>query len=181
MTAGDALGDHGDVNPRRLVMMRHAKAEPFASTDSERRLTSRGRKAAAEVGRYLADAGVVPDLALVSSAARTVATWEEVRSASGASPREEISDDVYAAAPETVLEIVRALPHDVRTVILVGHNPTAAFVANVLNDGGGDPEVMRGLLEGFPPAAAAVFELPGEWADLVEGEARLTHFHVGHD
>ena len=58
--------------------------------------------------------------------------------------------------------------------------PTAAHVARLLLDGEGDPEVMRGLLEGFPPAAVAVFELPGDWSELTEAGARLTRFHVGH-
>ena len=58
--------------------MRHAKAEPFAETDHERVLTERGRRDAVEAGLHLAATGVVPDYAVVSSAARTVATWEAV-------------------------------------------------------------------------------------------------------
>lgn len=160
--------------------MRHAKAEPYGEDDSDRLLTSRGRSDAAAAGRYLASAGLVPEHALVSQAARTQATWEEVRAASGSTAQAEISDALYAATPEAVLELVRALPDDVSTVIYVGHNPTAAHVAHQLINGEGDPEVVKGLLEGFPPAALAVFEVSGDWADIAEGEARLTHFHVGH-
>lgn len=160
--------------------MRHAKAEPYGEDDSERLLTSRGRSDAADAGRYLASVGLVPDHALVSQAARTQATWEEVCAASGSTAQAEVSEALYSATPEAVLQAVRALPDEVGTVIYVGHNPTAAHVAHQLIDGEGDPEVVKGLLQGFPPAALAVFELPGDWADLAEGEGRLTHFHVGH-
>ena len=41
-------------SPRRvLVVVRHAKAEPYAESDHARRLTERGRADAADVGRFL--------------------------------------------------------------------------------------------------------------------------------
>lgn len=159
--------------------MRHAKAEPYAADDHERRLTGKGTAAAADSGRYLASIGIVPDLALVSSSLRTQDTWEQVRAALCKEPRVEVSDAMYAATPPIVIEAVRGLHHDVETVMYVGHNPTATALAHLLNNGEGDPTVMVGMLEGFSPAAVAVFELPGEWAELHEGEALLTHFHVG--
>ena len=58
--------------------MRHAKAEPFGNDDHGRQLTDRGRRDAIEAGVWLAQHDLVPDHALVSSAARTVATWEGV-------------------------------------------------------------------------------------------------------
>jgi len=159
--------------------MRHAKAEPYAEEDHERTLTERGRAEAADAGRYLASVGVVPDHALVSDAARARATWEAVREACGASAGEDVSRAMYGASTNDVLEAIRSLPEDVRTVIYVGHNPTAGMLANLLTDGEGDPDVVRGVLEGFPTAAVAVFSLPGDWADLEEAGARITHFHGG--
>ncbi len=63
--------------------MRHAKAEPYAETDADRELTRRGHDDAAEVGRFLADIGIRPDSALVSSALRTRQTWEHVAESTG--------------------------------------------------------------------------------------------------
>ena len=159
--------------------MRHAKAEPYAADDHDRSLTRKGAAAAADAGRYLAAAGILPDLALVSSAVRTQQTWEQASAACGAGTRVEASEEMYVATPPLVLEAVRLVPDDVGTVIYVGHNPTLTYLAHLLNNGEGDPEVMGRMLEGFPPAAVAVFELPGRWAELDEGEALLTHFHVG--
>ena len=59
------------MTSRRLILMRHAKAEPFASTDRERALTARGRKDALEAGAYLASTSTVPDHTVISSALRT--------------------------------------------------------------------------------------------------------------
>ena len=63
---------------RRLIVMRHAKAEPFAATDHGRRLTDRGRAGARDAGAFLRDAGPVPDYALVSSSTRTRETWDDL-------------------------------------------------------------------------------------------------------
>lgn len=173
-------GDNSRVGyTRRLAVMRHAKAEPYADTDLGRRLTDRGRGDAAAAGRFLAGLGAVPDFALVSAAARTQETWLEVRRAAGATAREEISEAMYGASADAAIEALRLTPDDAATCLYVGHNPCAAQVAHLLDDGDAEPDVLRGLFEGFPPAAVAVFEVPGAWSELAAAGARLTHFHVG--
>ncbi len=164
---------------RTLVVVRHAKAEPYAETDHARHLTDRGRADAAAAGAFLASAGIAPTHALVSDATRTQETWAELRGSLGEGIEEDVDPAYYSASEAEVVEAVRALPPEATCVVFVGHNPTAAHVARSLLDGEGDPEVMRGLLEGFPPAAVAVFQLPGDWAELTEAGARLTRFHVG--
>ena len=71
---------------RRLLVLRHAKAEPFAESDQARALTARGRQSARDVGRHLREQELVPDCALVSTATRTRETWAEVAEGSGADP-----------------------------------------------------------------------------------------------
>jgi phosphohistidine phosphatase len=159
--------------------MRHAKAEPYAETDSVRRLSGRGRDEATRAGRHLTALGLSPDHALVSSAARTRETWDAVREACGAQAREEITDSLYAASPAAVLETIRLVPDDAETCIYIGHNPTAAHLAVELDDGEADPEVLRGLLAGFATSALAVFAVPGSWSELTAGGARLRHFYAG--
>jgi phosphohistidine phosphatase len=164
---------------RTLVVVRHAKAEPYAETDHARRLTDRGRADAAAAGAFLTTVGIEPSHALVSDATRTQETWAELRGPLGEGIVEDVSPAYFSASEAEVLEAVRALPPEATCAVFVGHNPTAAHLARLLVDGEGDPEVMRGLLEGFPPAAVAVLELPGDWSELTEAGARLTRFHVG--
>ena len=51
----------------------------------------------------------------------------------------------------------------------------AEYLAAVLSDGDGDPDAVRELLRGMPPATAAVFGLDGKWDQLAPGCARLLH------
>jgi phosphohistidine phosphatase len=160
--------------------MRHAKAEPFAETDHARRLTARGVDSARDVGAYLRDVGLVPDFAVVSSATRTRDTWAAVAEVAGAESCPVSFDDaVFTGSPDVVLEALRAVPADARTVMFIGHNPTAAFLAHLLDDGEGDPSSVSGLLEGFPPGAVALMEVRVPWADLAAETGRVVGYHVG--
>lgn len=169
---------HNDT--RRLVVMRHAKAEQLGPSDLERQLTRRGHDEAAEAGRWLAARGFVPDHALVSSAVRTRETWAEVSGAAGWSLEPDFQSALYAAGPESALDLLRLLPRTATSVLVLGHNPTVAYLAQLLSDGQGDQDAHRQMATGFPPAAVAVFEHTGEWAGLDIAAARLTGFHVGH-
>lgn len=164
---------------RTLVVIRHAKAESFATTDHERDLTGRGRRDALELGSWLADAGVAPDHVLVSSARRTVATWDFLSRGLRQSPDAEIRDDLYSATPESALDVLREAPEAADVVIIVGHNPTVAYLAHLLDDGEPDQGAFRAMSEGYPTAAATVLEVPGHWSELTERAARITAFHVG--
>jgi phosphohistidine phosphatase SixA len=52
-----------------------------------------------------------------------LSTWDLVAAQLDAPPRTRIDDRVYAASDQQLLTVVRELPDDIETVILVGHNP----------------------------------------------------------
>ena len=160
--------------------MRHAKAEAFSTDDHGRSLTDRGRRDAAEAGAWLAAQGIVPDGAFVSSAVRTVATWEALAQAAGATVEPWTEDALYSASPEATLDVLRTARDDCRTLAYVGHNPTAAYLAHMLDDGDPDPDAFREMSEGYPTAAMAVLAVKVPWSDLDVATARLELFHVGH-
>jgi len=161
-------------------MMRHAKAEPFASTDRERELTARGRKAAVEAGSYLARTSTVPDHAVVSAAVRTKETWQAVAEGSGSSAVVDVDESVFTgSSPEVVMEVLRSLPEHAHKVIFVGHNPAVAQVVQLLDDGNAEPEAMRGILSGYPVSALTVLEVQGPWSELGPGSGRIVDFHIG--
>lgn len=160
-------------------MLRHGRAESFAEEDHERRLTQRGREGASAVGRWLASEGLVPTYALVSSAVRTRSTWEAVAEAAGARIEPQVEDAAYSANADTAVDLLRGAPDDAEIVLYVGHNPTAATLAHLLDDGGPDPDAFRALSAGFPPAALAVLEVQVPWSELAAGAAHLAAFHVG--
>ena len=163
---------------RQLIVMRHAKAEPFASTDHARALTDRGHADAAAVGTWLSEAGAVPDHAVVSTAVRARETWFDVARASGAGVEPSFDQGLYHGGVDAALEALHAAPEDAMAVIVVGHNPTAAYVAHLLDDGEGDDDAISGMLRGFPPSAVVVFDVEVDWSDLAAETGRVTGFHV---
>lgn len=164
---------------RRVVVMRHAKAEQVGSSDFTRELSARGVEDAEEAGRWLAAFGIEPDHALVSAAVRTSQTWESVAAGAGWSDDAVYDDALYDAGPETALDLMRETPDDARTLIVVGHNPTMAYLAQLLDDGDGDEEAANELASGYPTSALTVFDFEGEWSDLDEQCATVVAFHVG--
>ena len=161
---------------RRLIVMRHAKAEPYAATDHARRLTDRGRRDAERAGAHLAAAGLVPDHAVVSTAERTRETWAAVAEATGSTVEAQYDAAVYSGGIDVVVDTLRVVPPDARTVVFVGHNPTAAYLGHHLDDGEGDPEAVSGLLRGFPAGALVVFDVEVPWAGLDQETGRVVDF-----
>jgi phosphohistidine phosphatase len=164
---------------RHLVVMRHAKAEPGGETDHSRELSQRGWNDALDAGRWLAGRGLVPDGALVSSARRTTSTWLAVAEGGSFASAATSSDSLYSAGPETALDLVRETDDDVDALVVVGHNPTIAYLAQLLDDGTGDEEAGHQMAVGFPTGALAVFAVTGSWAALDLASAALVAFHVG--
>jgi phosphohistidine phosphatase len=159
--------------------MRHAKAEPGGETDHDRELAPRGWDDALEAGRWLAGSGLVPDAALVSSARRTASTWTAVAEGGSFDVEPTYSDSLYSAGPETALDLVRETADEVSALVVVGHNPTMAYLAQLLDDGSGDEAAARQMATGFPTGALARFGVSGPWAELDLASARLVGFHVG--
>lgn len=165
---------------RTLVIMRHAKAEASAPSDFERELTDRGHADAAETGVWLAAQGIEPDYVLVSAAARTTQTWEDVATGAAWDPTlAEYDDGLYAASTDAALDLIRESDDGISTLVVIGHNPTVANLVQLLDDGSGDEEAGNELATGYPTAAVVVLAYDGDWAELDEAEAAVTAFHVG--
>jgi phosphohistidine phosphatase len=147
-----------------LILLRHAKSDwSGGQGDIDRPLAPRGRRQAPDAGEWLADHIGSIDLAVISSAARARATWELAAAALGRSPRTTISDAVYAASAEELLAVVRGLPEDARTVVLVGHNPGLEDLVALLT----------GEDVALPTSAIAVIDVDGPWDDAGPGSAVL--------
>ena len=132
---------------RTLILLRHAKSDWSGSeADIDRPLAERGRTQAPLAGRWLADHAGRIDLAVVSPAQRARATGALVSAQLAEAPRLRVDDRVYAASAERLLQVVREVPDDLRTVVLVGHNPGMEALASYL---AGAEVIMRtsGIVE----------------------------------
>jgi phosphohistidine phosphatase len=163
---------------RLIVVMRHAKAEQLGPTDFERELAERGRGDSEAAGRWLAGQTITPDHAWVSAALRTQQTWECVAEGAGWALEPALDRGLYAAGPDTAFDLIRSTPDESRILLVIGHNPTMAVVAQLLDDGEGDDDAAEAMTAGFPTSALAVFDYDGTWSDLEPASARLTAFHA---
>ncbi|NBB16965.1 histidine phosphatase family protein [Caulobacter sp. SLTY] len=142
----------------RLILFRHGKAERTApGGDIARRLTDRGRRDAEIMGGVLATQGLVPDLALVSSAARTQETWE---AASPAFPgaRLLVRRDLYLADEAVIVDLAETLGRSAGTVMIVGHNPGLHMLTlGLLRQGGAGAAVMARAQDKFATSSVSAF------------------------
>ncbi|MFF0162591.1 SixA phosphatase family protein [Streptomyces sp. NPDC005263] len=168
-------GPAGTGPLRHLVVLRHAKsAWPEGVPDHERPLAPRGRRDAPAAGRALAEAGLLPDLALCSTAVRARQTWELACAQWDTPPPVRFEPEVYAADVPDLLDAVRSAPAEVGTLLLVGHNPGLEdLVLDLAGDGLDDTLDQVGVK--FPTSAIAVLAWRGtHWHDLTPGTALLT-------
>ena len=140
-----------------LLLFRHAKSawdDPLLA-DEKRPLAPRGRKAADLMGRRLAEAGLIPDVALCSPATRARETLALVLPHWAPQPQVTILPDLYRAMNGSYVGIVRAAPA-ARRLMLVGHNTAMEETAAALvRTGGGDAARAR-MAATFPTGAVVV-------------------------
>lgn len=162
-----------------LLLLRHAKSswDDPALADYDRPLAKRGKKAAPRMGAEIAALGLRPDLILCSTAVRARETLSLVLPELGAAAPEVVYDDaIYMATPSALLALLRAVPEETRSVMVVGHNPGLEELAELLV-GDGDEDEQELLAEKFPTCALAVltFEAPG-WDGVAPGTGKLSQF-----
>ena len=161
---------------RRLVLLRHAKAEHAGEhgADEVRPLALPGRRQAGRVGAALRADDLVPEVALVSPAVRARQTWELVRAAFGdADPEVVTTDGLYAGDVGDVLAALREVDERVRSVLVVGHEPTMSAAAHALASADSDPGALARVRVHLPTAGYAVLELADRWDTLEPGGAVL--------
>jgi len=147
-----------------LILLRHAKSDwSGGEADRHRPLAKRGRRQASEAGRWLAESVDGIDLALVSPAERARSTWELASAELDVPPPTRFEERVYAASGSGLLGLVRELPEDVGTVVLVGHNPGVEDLA----------ERLVGAWVHMPTSALAVLRVPGAWSTAGDTTAEL--------
>ena len=158
---------------KKLILLRHAKAEAYAESDGARSLALRGRRQAAAVGEALDSEGPIIDAALVSAAHRTRQTWELLSSRLASKPVVEFREDLYDATVRPALAIVRETSPEVETLIVVGHEPVMSSLAALLAGGESDPGLIEQVRLGIPTAARCVLTFDGTWAELDRAAAKL--------
>jgi phosphohistidine phosphatase len=144
---------------KRLLILRHAKSSWADSSidDWQRPLNDRGERDAPRAGEWLRARDLLPDLIISSDAIRARATAEAAAEAAGLSKAIVLEPSLYHAAPEDVIEVLNAVNDEMRSVLIVGHNPGLEELVGKL----------AGEAHGMPTAGLFVFDVPiTRWRDL---------------
>ncbi len=157
---------------KRLLLARHAKSDwnDPRLTDRERPLNARGEKNAPDMGRRLQRLGVRPGCIVCSSAVRALATARLLARELGVTPLKlVVLDELYAASPGSMLQLIQSLDAGDDEVLLVGHNPESTACANLL--------LGRQVIDNVPTCGVVALEFAvGHWVDVAPGGGRLLFF-----
>lgn len=160
-----------------LILTRHAKSDWDSGLgDFERPLNQRGREAALAIGNWLVEHGYRPDVVVVSSARRTVETWERIAPKLPDTAAVESVPALYHSSPDTILSVLHG--QNARNLMLIAHNPGIAAFADQIVDAPPDhPKFSQ-----YPTAATTVIGFDKEdWKDVTWGTGTVLDFTVPRD
>ena len=161
-----------------LLLLRHAKSSWSnpGLADNDRPLADRGRKAASAMAEEMVRRGWLPDHVLVSPSRRTRETWAIIEAHLHAVPGARFPPELYETSASGFFLILRGIPKEAKTALVIGHNPGMEELAKDLSGPGSARSALAVLEQKFPTAALARFVVDGNWADLDRANAKLTHF-----
>ncbi|CAN5246232.1 histidine phosphatase family protein [soil metagenome] len=169
--------------PRTLILLRHAKSEyPDGVADHERPLAPRGQRQAGLAGDWLrSDPLIDPRVQamLCSTATRT----RETLACTGLNAEVRFVDRIYDATPGAVIDEINdtedTFGFDVRTLLVIGHEPAMSQLALGLADiGRSDADAVGRISTKFPTSSMTVLKISGTWRSVQLGSAELVAFHV---
>ena len=158
---------------RTLLLLRHAKSDWKRQTsgDFDRPLNRRGRNNAVHVGQWMKQHHLHPDRVICSPALRTRETLQLLRSKLDIPDAcIHFDDRAYLADAQTLSTILTRCPHDINTVLLIGHNPGMELLLEYLC-GSDIPLSEKGKL--MPTATLAQIALRDDWRALCAGAGKL--------
>ena len=170
-----------DVASRRLLVVRHAKsAWPVGVPDRSRPLGPRGLRDAPRMGQRIRELVGTVDIVVVSPTQRTQETWALINEELCHTGRVVTDPRVYDAWGANMLDLVRDLPEDASTVMILGHEPGVSEL--VLSLAGSAHDDLRDLVATkFPTCAVALLSADRPWSAFAPGCAALETFTTPKD
>ena len=156
----------------RITLIRHGKAETpmTGKQDIDRSLITRGQQNAAAVGEFIAAHKMLPQLALVSPAARTRETYEHIKPHWPDYVSAKYVEALYEASASTLLTAIIDHAGDLSEIAVIGHNPSLVVLLNHMV-GDGHAEQNLGY---FPTCCIAdIGFVAPKICDITSDEGRL--------
>jgi phosphohistidine phosphatase len=153
---------------RTVLVLRHAKSDWSHGPDEPdlaRPLSSRGRRSADAIGRFIAESDNAPDAAVRSPAKRVGETLARAMEAGKWRCPVRESDQLYGCGVDAIVGEIRAENDSTGVLLVVGHEPNCSETVAHLIGGG---QVL------MPTAALACVDFDVErWSDLQPGSGLL--------
>ena len=155
----------------KLMIMRHAEsaAPSQATPDHERPLTPQGQASVARVAQTASSKGWHPELIFASDAKRTVDTCDLFAAELEPLPQIEKTNALYQASPAEIVDFIGSKNPPVKTLQIIGHNPTMeSFLEHLSHE-----------FVDFAPTNLALLTHDGDnWARAIHeaGAWKLTQF-----
>ncbi len=151
---------------KTLYLLRHAHTQadpPPGGGDHERLLSPQGTEDARRVGQFMAEQGIAPDIALVSTAARTRQTAQLALEQLATMPPTRFEPKLFHASAGTLLAAAQNADDTVDRLLIVSHNPGAAELA-----------MRLGNVHHYAPGTLSVFTADiWKWEDFSMDAATL--------
>lgn len=162
---------HSGLHMKTLYLVRHAKSswDNPQLGDFDRPLNERGKRDAPQMGNWLKQQNVRPDLILTSAANRALTTARMLQKALDIDARRlQIDEQLYLASPAEMLQVVASVDSGVDHLFLVGHNPGHTDLANLLSEA---------RIDNLPTAAifAVSFDIE-HWSELKPRTGKFLFF-----
>jgi phosphohistidine phosphatase len=160
---------------KTLYLLRHAKSswDDPGLTDHDRPLAPRGRRATKLLAQHLRRDGIAPELVLCSSARRARETFEGIAPALGDEAEVHFESELYGATEHDLLERLRAVPDEIESVLLIGHNPAIQALALTLAAAGDE---LEKIARKYATGALATLAFARSWHELGAASAALEAF-----
>ena len=164
---------------RTLYLLRHAKSgwDNPNMADFDRPLSKRGEREVSDLADLFVALGYAPEVILCSTARRTRETLAGILGALAGETQLMLTRAIYEAPAERLLDLVRGLPNDAQSALVIGHNPGLEGLARTL-PGSGESAPLSVLASKYPPAGLAEISFDSDWAALDAGTGRLEAFHT---
>jgi phosphohistidine phosphatase len=162
---------------KNIIILRHGQAKNAGMNDHDhsRPLTLKGREEAASSGETLLDNGYIVDHVLCSTAVRTRETLIELQKSFTDPLVVEYIPQIYNAFESDLLMQIATVSNDIKTLLLIGHNP-ALYQLSLTLAKEGDKQMHDNLQMQFPTCALVVINFDGTWQDIINARSKLILF-----
>ena len=154
---------------RVLTLVRHAKSnwgDPDVH-DFDRPLNDRGFKSAPKMAKHLAKSSYTVNAIISSPAKRAITTAEIIAKEINFEGIEQ-NIEIYNAATNTLISLVRLLDDKLNKVMLVGHNPGFTHLCNYLSNA---------EIDNMPTCSIAQIQFDVDrWKDISEHSGTLIEY-----